>query len=100
MCNSYNSRHDSEITARSVIQARFGRFSHADFIKLPFGFEIQALSGKETIPIMKNTKKSFSQSLRYHLREGFILYAAANTRYPANAELIQLYRQTIDEENV
>ena len=49
---------------------------------------------------MKNTKKSFSQSLRYHLREGFILYAAANTRYPANAELIQLYRQTIDEENV
>ena len=33
------------------------------------------LSGKEREPIMKITKKSFSQSLRSYLREGFILYA-------------------------
>ena len=43
--------------------------------------------------MMKN-KKSFSQSLR----EGFILYAAASTCYPMNAELMKLCWQTIDEE--
>jgi len=43
---------------------------------------------------MKNMKKSFSQSLR----EGMILYAAANTCYPANMELMELYNQTVAEE--
>lgn len=47
---------------------------------------------------MKNTKKSFSRSLRYQLREGFILYAAANSCFPVNADLMKLYEQTIDEE--
>lgn len=47
---------------------------------------------------MKNTKKSFSQSLRCHLREGMILYAAANSCFPMNADLMDLYRETIDEE--
>lgn len=47
---------------------------------------------------MMNNKKSFSQSLRCQLREGFILYAAANTCFPMNAELMKLYRQTINEE--
>ena len=45
-------------------------------------------------PSMMNNKKSFFQSLR----EGFILYAAANTCFPVDAELMKLYRQTIDEE--
>lgn len=47
---------------------------------------------------MKITKKSFSQSLRSYLREGFILYAAANSCFPMNADLMKLYEQTIDEE--
>ena len=45
-------------------------------------------------PSMMNNKKSFFQSLR----EGFILYAAANTCFPVDAELMKLYRQTINEE--
>ena len=49
-------------------------------------------------PSMMNNKKSFSQSLRCQLREGFILYAAANTCFPMNAELMKLCRQTINEE--
>ena len=57
-----------------------------------------AMSRKELEPIMKNTKKSFSQSLRSQLREGFILYAAANNCFPMNVEMLQLYSQTIDEE--
>lgn len=56
------------------------------------------LSRKEREPIMKNTKKSFSQSLRNQLREGFILYAAANNCFPMNADLMRLYEQTFDEE--
>lgn len=48
--------------------------------------------------MMKNTKKSFSQSLRCHLREGFILYAAANSSFPMNIDLMKLYCQTADEE--
>ena len=56
------------------------------------------LSRKEREPIMKNINKSFSQSLRGHLREGFILYAAANSCFPMNADLMKLYKQTIDEE--
>lgn len=59
---------------------------------------VSALSRKEREPIMKNTKKSFSQSLRSQLREGFILYAAANSCFPVNADLMKLYEQTIDEE--
>lgn len=47
---------------------------------------------------MKNTQKSFSQSLRRHLREGFILYAAATNCFSMNADLIELYRQTSAEE--
>ncbi len=49
---------------------------------------------------MKNSKKSISQSLHYYLREGFILYAAANSCFPMNVDLMKLYRQTIDEETV
>ena len=59
---------------------------------------VPARSRKELEPIMKNTKKSFSQSLRSQLREGFILYAAANNCFPMNVEMLQLYSQTIDEE--
>ena len=47
---------------------------------------------------MMNNKKSFSQSLRYCLREALILYGAANSSYPMSAEMMKLYRQTIDEE--
>lgn len=47
---------------------------------------------------MMNMKKSFSQSLREQLREGMILYAAANTCYPVNMDLLHLYEQAVEEE--
>ncbi len=47
---------------------------------------------------MKNTNKSFSQTLRQHFREGMILCAAANARYPENLSLMRLYQQTLEEE--
>ena len=47
---------------------------------------------------MMNMKKSFSKSLRQQLREGMILYAAANTCFPVNMDLLNLYEQTIEEE--
>lgn len=49
-------------------------------------------------PVMMNMKKSFSQSLREQLREGMILYAAANTCYPVNMDLLHLYEQAVEEE--
>jgi len=55
------------------------------------------LSGKEAKPIMKN-KKNFSQSLRQHFREGMLLYAAANSRYPVSEDLMRLYQQAVEEE--
>lgn len=47
---------------------------------------------------MKNNK-FFSQSLRQQFREGMILYAAANTGYPANMTMLRLCRQMSEEEN-
>lgn len=47
---------------------------------------------------MKNSKKNFSQSMRSFLRDGFMLYAAANNCFPMNVDLMELYRQSIDEE--
>ena len=46
---------------------------------------------------MKN-KKNFSQSLRQHFREGMLLYAAANSRYPVSEDLMRLYQQAVEEE--
>ena len=45
---------------------------------------------------MKNTNKSFSQSLRQHFREGMILYAAATAHFPMDAELMRVYRDTVE----
>jgi len=47
---------------------------------------------------MKTMKKSFTQSLREQLREGMILYAAANTCAPYSVDLMHLYQETINEE--
>ena len=47
---------------------------------------------------MKKNKKLFSQSLRTLVREGFLLYAASTNCFPMNADLIELYQQTIDKE--
>lgn len=98
MYKSYNTQRDREITERSRIEVRVGRVSYAGHKKQSNIICASALSGKEREPIMKNTNKSFSQSLRGHLREGFILYAAANSCFPMNADLMKLYKQTIDGE--
>ena len=47
---------------------------------------------------MMNMKKSFSQSLAQQFREGMILYAAANTCFPVNMDLLHLVEQTVEEE--
>lgn len=46
---------------------------------------------------MKNNK-NFSQSLRQHFREGMLLYAAANSRYPESLTMMHMYQQLCEEE--
>lgn len=46
---------------------------------------------------MKN-KKSFAQSLRQQFREGMLLYAAANSRYPESLTLMRCYQDALEEE--
>ena len=46
---------------------------------------------------MKNNK-TFTQSLRRHFREGMLLYAAANSRYPESMTMMHLYQQVAEEE--
>ena len=59
-------------------------------------FAYPHLSGKEK-PIMKN-KKNFAQSLRQQFREGMLLYAAANSRYPESLTLMRCYQDALEEE--
>ena len=47
---------------------------------------------------MKNTNKSFFQSVRHYFREGMILYAASTARYPENLDLMRLYQQAVSED--
>ena len=54
------------------------------------------LSGKDIQHrTMKNMNKSFSRSLREQLREGMILYAAANNCFPIDVALMHLYQETL-----
>ena len=57
-----------------------------------------ALSRKESVPSMKNTKKTFSQSLRSMLQESLILYAASHNSGLMSADMMEMHRQTLGEE--
>ena len=93
MCKSYNTCHDKDASGESAIHGGIYRAYHAeDKTKRKNG--AQQCQERIIEPSMMNNKKSFFQSLR----EGFILYAAANTCFPVDAELMKLYRQTINEE--
>ncbi len=47
---------------------------------------------------MKNTKKTFSQSLLSMLHESLILYAASHNSGLMSADMMEMYRQTLGEE--
>ena len=47
---------------------------------------------------MKNTSKSFSQSLRQYFREGLYLYAAATTNNPEVLSILKMAQQSGSEE--